>query len=393
MKQFSLPPSVALATLLSLSCSDAKNNAEGDSVNGTAPAVIMGMRIESPEGRLIYVGAFSDVPSGEVGTDNMVEFGNVYTSVYDGYLYVFDRDNYEIIKYGFSDDLKFVNLGTLSFQAYGSGFEFGNAFASPTRALIPHLPSDKLIVWDPSTMRIVDTKPLNMPVREGMDTFPGDPVVSGGTVAWPIISMNEEAGTLYPVMAAMIAPTDGSKSPTLIEDERCLPGIQGMAGGGDIYMVGEGYSGNSNWWVQSEAPPACVLRIQAGKAEFDPGYFLDLNTATGSPAIAQSFRMNDTHLLLRVWDPGTPLPELEHYWEGTFVSKLVDLADPEAAATAFDAIPPGGVTSNVQTSVDGVSYLELPLAGGGNKLYELHSDSIKPVFEIPGDIWVLARAR
>lgn len=386
--------SVALALVIA-ACGDGDSGEQR--TEGTTPAVGLAIMLSNPEGRQVYVGAFPSIPTGTVTTAGMAEFGNVYTSIFEGHFYVWDRDSYEVKKLGFTDDQKVIELGRLSFAAYGSGFEFGNAFTAPNRGLIPHVPSGQLIVWDPQAMVITGTQPLNMPKREGLDTFSGDPVVAAGHVVWPLTSMNEEAGKLYPKMAALIAPADGSASPTLIEDDRCLSAIQGFSTqAGDAYLIGDGYTGNSNYWLKdvSNPPPACILRVRNGATTFDPTYLLNLNTVTGSPAIAQNFRIDDNRVLLRVWDPATPLAPIDGYWSSmNFVSKVIDLSRPEAMATDFAALPKGGATSNVQTYLDGSAYVEIPKSDTENEISQLQADKIVPAFTIQGGLWSFGRLR
>src|SRR5262245_20437712 len=75
------------------------NGPEAGGDRPTNPAVMVGVVGTNPEGRQTYVGVFPGVPSGEVTAAGMREFGDAYFSVYDGSIFVFEREQGEILRF------------------------------------------------------------------------------------------------------------------------------------------------------------------------------------------------------------------------------------------------------------------------------------------------------
>jgi uncharacterized protein DUF4374 len=364
---------------------------------GSAPAVMLSVISSNPDGRLTYVGAFPDVPSGEVGVDSMLEFGDAYYYAFDGSIFVWEREQAAITRYEVGDDMSLARGNTISFVSYGFKFGAELTFVSPTRAYMNVSEQDLVIVWDPSTMEVTGTFPANLPTPEGLDTFPVQIGRSGDNVYWAVISTNYDAVEVYPKNVLAIAPADEDGPVTIVEDDRCVPALGGyITGNGDIYLVGGADADAIRAYNPAAAyPPTCVVRVKANATEFDPDFFIDLTQATGSPALPGTWRIDDQYVLARVWDPEDPMPEtIDEYWSGTsFVSKRIDIQTGEVSD--FPAPPKGGFSSNIQDRIDGATYFSLPSAeGDADVAYRLGVSGIDEVFTIPGaGYWGMQRVR
>ena len=390
-------PSSALALSVLVACSGDPTILVQGGEQGTAPAVMLSVISSNPDGRQTYVGAFADVPTGEVGVERMLEFGDAYYYAFDGSVFVWEREQASITRYEVTDDLQLVRGATVSFVSYGFKFGAELTFLSPTRAYMNVGEQNLVIVWDPSSMTVTSTFPANLPTVTGLDTFPIPIGRSGSSVYWSVISMNYENVQVYPKNVLAIAPAEADGPVTIIEDDRCVPALGGyITSNGDVYLVGGADADAIRAYNPGAAyPPTCVVRVNAGTQEFDPDFYVDLSLATGSPAMPGSWRIDDQYILARVWDPADPMPAtIDDYWSGnSFISKRIDLQSGEV--TDFAAPPKGGFSSNIQDRIDGLTYFSLPNAdGSADVAYRLDRDGIQQAFTIPGaGYWGMQRVR
>jgi hypothetical protein len=150
----------------------------------------------SPEGRQIYVGAFPGVPSGDISTDGMVEFGDAYVYTFDGAIFVWEREALTITRYEVSDDYRLIKGNTLAFTQFGLQLSADHLFVSPKRAYVLLAAENTVVVWNPKTMALGATFPANFPVMDGFDTYPAPIGVSGGNVYWALLSVAEYAASV-----------------------------------------------------------------------------------------------------------------------------------------------------------------------------------------------------
>ncbi|HTV20469.1 MAG TPA: DUF4374 domain-containing protein [Polyangiaceae bacterium] len=370
----------------------------GAGARATNPAVMVGVVSDNPDGRQSYVGVFPSIPSGDVTAAGMREYGDAYFYVYDGSVFVFEREQGEIIRLEANEALELVEGPRISFANYGVQFSADNTFISPTRAYMVDGGSGQIIVWNPSEMTITGSFPANIPQREGLETFPGPGIFHGDSVVWPLMSSFYDTVSFYPKAAALVASATTDEAPVVVEDDRCLPGYIAYSNSeGDIYFHGNADGGWRHYTMQADIPPACVLRMNAGETSFDPDYQLDIGAATGAPIIYGSWRVSDRYWIERVWDPAVPLPvAYGDYLAGTdFVSMLLDL---ETGTTSpFPAVPRGGVASGFEDRVDGSTYVPLPTPdGSGEIVYRVLPDGsgVAETFTVRGGgYWGMGKLR
>lgn len=383
-------------SLLINGCKTTTNEVNPDAARGTKPAVMVSVIGSSPGPRATYVGAFSDVPTGQVSTKTMLEFGNAYFYSFDGSIFVWDRDAVTVTRYEVSDQLKLTKGATISFANYGFKYGADLSFISPTRAYMLVSEQNQVIVWDPSKMEISSKFSLNLPTRANMETFPIPIGVSGNNLYMSVFSANYNDLVCYPKNVVAIIPTDKDGPVTLIEDSRTLPGLGGyVLSNGDVYLVGDGDAGNFAAYGPTTYPASGILRIKSGQTTFDPTYFVNLETATNSPGIVGNWRIDQNTILARVWDSTTPLPKAvdDYFASQNFISKKVDLTT--GKAVDFPALPKGGFSSNIQDLIDDKTYFPLPNSDGSADIaYRLSSDGLQQAYSIPGaGYWGMRRVR
>src|SRR5262245_44143450 len=106
--------SVALAA--TTACSDEMRVVEPVvSARGSGPAGRNAARVDSPEWRLTYVGAYPEIPAGALSTDTMLELGNSYFFTFDGSIFELVRESGNVVRYEVGDDYQLTSSGTVSF--------------------------------------------------------------------------------------------------------------------------------------------------------------------------------------------------------------------------------------------------------------------------------------
>jgi hypothetical protein len=344
---------------------------------GDEPVLATLVRVQNPEGRSHYLNLYRSLPAdGNIDRATGVEFsGRAQAAIFNGAIYVFDLDNTAVTRWTVDDALRPIEQETVSFANTGLtvACQICNAFLSEERAFIQNAWSGTLVEWNPTTMLISQTVPLpeSALARDGMDGEFIWPLVTGERVIFAAGWADYE-GIRFGDTAA-VAMIDGSReaaSLEVVEDGRCgvNSGIQPFADAeGRVYAGGNWYSGWHQVGTPELAPnPACLLRLQAGAAAFDPDYYVDLLAATSSRAVSSARGMGDGKMLLNVWPESAPAPSLEQRQE-----------DPQAF---WDALVWTYVILDVETLE--LTPVDIPPAGAGNQTpLTLEGDTLVQVYE------------
>lgn len=388
-----------IASLAFVSCKkDSGPTPQDTSGRGTKAAVMVSTIAWDPDGRKTYVGAFDNVPSGSVNSSMMLEFGNAYFYAFDGSIFVWERDDVKITRYEVSDSMKLTKGNSISLQSFGFKYGADLTFVSPTKAIMMVSEQNKVIVWDPSTMKVTSSFDAGIPVKAGFDSYPGQIGISGNYMYYTVFYSNYDNLKIYPNVMIAAVPIDGGTEVKIFEDTRILPGISGyVSQNGDVYVMGsndassfKAYSAEGSSW-----PNAGILRIKKGELGFDPGYHVDLNANTGSKGIVGDWKIDDDNLLVRVYDPLDALPAAydDYYGSKNFISQKINIKTGEVAP--YPGLAKGGFSSNIQDWIDNVTYFPLPNSGGTAEVaFRLKTTGIEEAFQIPGaGYWGMRRIR
>jgi hypothetical protein len=366
------------------------------------PALLVSVYVVGVDGdRSIYVGAVPKVPEGELDYSDFLEFGNVDVSTNGGYVFVWERDPALMQRYAVNEDLSLTAGPRLSFANYGLGGGGELVYVSPTRAYMLSPQLDTVVVWDPSSMVITGTIPVELPERltqDGFEPFAHKPQLVGDLVVWQLVVGNFATSQVYPGVVLAVANANDEEPVRFVEDERCI----GADGGyvdehGDYYVRAGGYWG---YYVAYGSNPAstrtCILRLRAGEDQFDADYLVDLRELTGSYVNFPWFHVQGSQYIAPVWPGAQDIPEVvDDYWFSRDLQPL--LVDIESGAvTPYPALEGAVVNSSAEYRVDGVSYYEWAteaLGGEGNaNISELRPTGLVPRFSLPS-LWAFARIR
>jgi hypothetical protein len=401
-----LPRAITLmgvALAVATGCGSEASEPKGDSP-GTQPAILVGVIVDDPDGRNIYVGAVSDVPEGELDYSGYLELGNVDLSAYGGWVFAWEREASTLTRYGVRADFSLFQDGEqLGFQNYTAGAEFVGgelAFISATRAHALSSELNAVVVWNPTTMEITGTIPMEPPdVPEGFVTFAHHPAVVGDKVIWQLVSTNEETEEIDHSVMLAIASAETDDPVRYATDERCAGANGGhMDERGDYYVRADGYWGKyAAYGAQAREVGTCVLRLRAGEVAFDPDYVVSMESLTGSRINWPWFHVEGTRYLAWAWDPKETLPEdPDDYWlSRSFRPLLVDIE--EGTSEPYPDLEGTLIVSSTERELDGVKYYERSEVGylGANSradIVELRPSGIVPRFNLVS-LWALARIR
>lgn len=398
----------SLALLALPACfSDSARVISADSENGDGslpPAVMVSVFSRTPDGSNLYVGVYPEMPAGDLDRSRMLEVGGASRAeAFDGNVYVWDGEGALYRKFSVDEAGGLREEGSMSLSGLGVTGNVQTRFISATNAQT--LTDDLLLVaWDPTAMEIRGTIPT-----EGLEdpAYPrveyGEPELFGEFVAWPVLWSDYDNFRFKPEVGVLLSALDGGSPARTVRDARCGAGWELFVdAAGDLYVTGTGYFGFAHFFGEAAStyPNDCVLRIRAGDAAFDDEYHLDLNQATGSPAVYHTWQVSDRTLLGAVWDPAdAPPTDGDAYWNAPLLRKLVFIEG--TASRPFDDIPKSAVWSTVDHRLDDVLYMlsseglidAAGAQGARSTLYEITESGAREVFSTAGEFWGLGRVR
>lgn len=375
-------------------------------------------RVCTPEGCNHYLYAMNELPAdGKLDRAQGIELGDTQGAVYEGDLYVFDREDQTITRWTLDDADTLEPGDTISLQGTGviTLDAISNVFASAERAFVLDSDAGVLVTWNPSAMEIIaaTTLPDSILSRDGAGFFGYWPIVANDRVYYSASWYDYDARRGYEKAALLTFAADQDE-PVLdtVEDDRC--GITASVAPyaderGDVYFAGDWNIGLNQIGVpeaQRAPNPACLLRISASSGEVDPDYYVDLLEAADARALTSAIYLGDGKWLANVWPRSVPAPtdaEISADPEVYLAAKnfeylvIVDLENgTRLPVSGLERSSYGGLTPMF---MDGVPYLQIFSdfsAPTGALLYEVNATGeARRVLEAGpnGDFELIARLR
>jgi hypothetical protein len=372
-------------------------------------AIVVVERVFAPDKRLYYVSVLPEMPQGKIDRSQARELGSADIEVYDGKLFVRDRDDNTMTRFAISADNQLVEEAQLSFADIGlQARRYHNIFASPERAYVMSNTDWKLFEWDPSTMEITGNE-ISIEVAKkpaGVDGFVSEAVKAGDRYFAPVNWQNYEELVMYPGSGALVFDAKLEQPPELIEDPRVGAGSKlELDEEGNTYLLGA-VRGEiikfGSTLGDGPTPATGVLRIRKGEKDFDPEYFVNLDEITRSPNIWGMHMIDATHLLVQMWDPEVSSEsavapgDLDDALE--FIYAIVDT---EAKTwKRVDAIDKAGAGNSYDQRLDGKLYVQAYISTDADSdaqdavVYSVTPDGVEEAFRVPGgDLWMVERIR
>jgi hypothetical protein len=394
----------------SLACSDEAKvvgtesgplqGAGGDGAQESGAILVAG-RLMGPDGdSSVYVGAYPELPTGELDYAGMREFGNANVYTANGYIFVEEAG--VVTRFSVDESYQLVEGPRMSWANYGlaEANQSYILFGSPTRAYAFAPPLGLVVVWNPETMELTGTLPLDLPpgTADGFETYAYDGVVVNGKVIWSVLTANWETYEMTP--GVLLAMTDATQDApvTYVSDERCLGGGTSLVGAdGNVYLHAGGNLGIFAAYSEDPNVRTCMLRMKAGEDVIDPEFLVDYQALTGSYVSYPWVHVSGSQYLVKRWDPAVALPEDPGlYWDNAaFAPFLVDTV--AGTMQPYPDVARGLFMSGIQYSVDGVTYFEVSESGavenGTADVVALRPEGTTQQFHMSGTLTAMGRIR
>ncbi|MEN0067367.1 MAG: hypothetical protein AAGA48_34875 [Myxococcota bacterium] len=302
-----------LAAALGVACTG--ETEEDPVVPEAEEAWLIGVRVRTPDSRSVFAVVVEDPAEAQtIDLSGAIEFsGASRLFAVDGYIYAMDSESGVVNRLEVGSDSTVRTLDTFSMQGEGvTSFRSTFAFVSPERAYYIDVVNDQIIVWNPTTMALIESVPFEAPDQGGLGLAGGTPVVTGDQVIMPVSWSNLTTLDFYPAVAAMLVSTTDPISVTFIEDARCVSSGGGFVDdAGDYYLLGDSSGGAVELLEPDTAPPSCLLRIPSGETSFDPDFSITMSELTGRPYVNSIAGIGDGTAVVQVFDPSVSLEGLD----------------------------------------------------------------------------------
>ncbi|KLT70441.1 hypothetical protein [Flavobacterium sp. ABG] len=273
------------------SCSSDESKKE-DQKEGTNPTVIAAVRVNTPGGRVFYLGAYEKFPS-TLDYTNMTEIGpsaTIYS--YGEHPYVWNGTALTLTKYNVSNDMKISSSDVFSVANTGIKGTFGPpAFVSETEAYFFALNEGKIIKFNPTAMTIIETLavtalPLSNDAGIKTSTY-ASYVTSAGKIILPVGAAPTDFNK-FPQYAQIAVFDIKSKSVTYVNDSRMSMGYNTLAKGNDgslYYRPARETALSLDYSTVTGNPPTGGLLKVNPNGTFDANFFVDLKVALNAHSV------------------------------------------------------------------------------------------------------------
>lgn len=355
----------ALALMCSVfsltSCSSDDSKTDEGQGQGDNPAVIASVRVNTPGGRVFYLGAYDKFPS-TLDYKTMTEIGpgaTIYS--YGKHPYVWNGTASTLTKYNVSNDMKISDADALSLANTGVSGTFGPpAFVSETEAYFFALNDGKIIKFNPTSMTITETiavtpLPLSNDPAVKTSTYMSY-VTSAKKIILPVAATPTDFNK-FPQYAQIAVFDIASKTVTYVSDSRMSMGYDTFAKGNDgtlYYRPSRATSLSLDYSTVTGAPPAGGLLKVNPDGTFDANFFVDLKVPLNAHSVNVVAYVHGDKALAQYLDNSfTPPVKPADWYNAPTKFALVDLKTLQVEP--FTSFEKYGTVYTVGT-IDGVEY-------------------------------------
>ncbi|MDR2283694.1 MAG: hypothetical protein LBE37_10815 [Sphingobacterium sp.] len=284
--------------------------------------ILIGTRVNTPQGRMYYLGAYPGVPS-QVDPQDMTLLGhNVAIYSYGEHPYVWDGTATQLVKYEVGEDNKIVATDSIGFEAIADGNAFGSvAFVSEEEAYVFFLAAGKVVEFNPATMKVsqqinVDALPLDKDVTVATNTYYAF-VGNDGKILLPVGADPSTFGKFSD--RARVAVFDSkTKSVRYNDDARMTIGYNNFTkdfSNGDLYYRPSKYIARVQDYraEQRDAVSGGLLRVRSD-GTYDPDFFVDLQKVLGAHRIIAVIAVQGKEALVQYIEKDWKMPENPGQW-------------------------------------------------------------------------------
>ncbi|TDQ76319.1 DUF4374 domain-containing protein [Sphingobacterium yanglingense] len=307
--------------LFSLLCLQACNPFSGDK-QSDVEAILIGTRVNTPKGRMYYMGAYAGVPIQADPKDMYLLGNNVAMYSYGRSPYVWDGARGQLTKYEVDVRYKIQATDSIAFAGIASSASFGAvAFVSDEEAYVFFLADGKVVAFNPSTMEIgeeieVERLPLGEDIEVSTNTYYAF-LGSDGRILLPI-GANPGAIGKFVDQAQVAVFNTKTKKVGYSNDSRMTIGYNNLAkdfANGDLYYRPSKYVARIQDYrpEQKDAVSGGLLRVRKD-GTFDPDFFVDLQKVLNARRIISVIAIQGKDVLVQYIDKDWKMPENPGQW-------------------------------------------------------------------------------
>jgi hypothetical protein len=390
--------SAVIALALLTACGPATDS-DTDLGEGPAQAILIAERFNTPDGRVMYMGAFPDLPSAPIDVASLTELGpegDVFACA--GHAFFYNPDAGTVTRYLVGADYRLTRDISLNVGQEGiQGWTGANICASDTEAFLLHETGGRAVLFNPTTMVLTEAFDLPLPpVDSSLYLQFFETVVVGDRAYFNLDAVNWD--TLDKTPEAVIAVFDiPNRTISYDTDPRCQASL-GLfaASNGDVYTIPEDGGFFATYSPTEDLPPDCFLKVPANGTTFDASF------VTGLPAgksLRSAWPIDDEHVLATVIDlnDAPPADDLWSWYELPVQPTRIHL--PTGQTADYPSVPDVQPMNSRKLRLDGKSYYQVYTYDDEGlvarvDVVELTLDGAKPAFSLlGGDVLALDRLR
>ena len=340
---------IAVLTISLTGCDDDNDSNNADDMEPEAgTAYFVGLFINTPTGRIWYLGAYEEIPA-SVNLSQMVELGSGFRlSPYGEHTYVWNGNAATLAKYGVENDLSIEVESIMSFASTGLAGDFGPpAFISDTQAYFFALNEGKIIDFNPEEMtitEIIDVAPLEFSPDPEARHVVWYSYISGDKIILPIGHYPAGSNVRSEAKVAVFDVTN--KTVTYNTDSRASAGYDEFSTNnqGEYYYRPRFWEVYSRYYLDSPSPTGVMLSVRED-GTFDPDFSVNLEEILNAKGIYDVSIVFDNQAVVSYFDSDwTPPNEFTQVFTQTRPTALVDLDNGTFEPfTAFDEIASGAI--------------------------------------------------
>ena len=325
-------------------------------------AIVATLRVQTPGGRIIYMGVYSEIPE-ELDFKNMIEIGSSATvTSYGENPYVWKGNSSTLIKYEVTNNLEINVSGVLSFASTGLSGTFNiPSFVSPTKAYFFALPEGKIIEFNPTTMEITETITVDVLEHSGdaeINTYTyANIVTSEGKVILPIGAYTKNPNR-FPQYAQLAVFDPVLKSLSYVKDTRMSMGYGTYTKGNDgafYYRPAKHTVIAEDYTTLTDYPTTGGLLKINDNGTFDPDFFVDLKGILNAHSANSVVSIYDGKAIVQYSDASFIPPANPSDWYGSHSQKFALVDINEKTFEAFTSFNKYGTVWTIGR-IDGVEY-------------------------------------
>jgi hypothetical protein len=251
--------------------------------------------------------------------------GGIDVVVGGGGIFAPDSNGPELVRYEIDAKNQLKKSAELSFAGVGMTALYGNYVyvVSETKGYVFDPEGPRIVVWNPSTMKLTGKQiELAAVSREGWSPnltlgLVNQGALRRGSQLLAPLSWSDQDGNSRYASGVLVLDTERDEVVAVDDDERCGEAMTSVAApNGDIYFFPPAWSATTHYFTDDHKP-TCILRVPAGKNEFDPDYELDLSALGSGSAAAGAIPDGKTGFFFLSADQGLwdkRASDLDAFW-------------------------------------------------------------------------------